>query len=166
MSFRLSPNLSLILFLLLVLLASAGDLSKDLALGAQNTHLVQEAITLAAAIIGLVWLIWKHRHQKQEIQRLQTLIEQNAHQQQASEELIKAKKGLSEAIKVQFDAWKLTPSEQEIGLMLLKGFSAKEISLLRGTSEKTIRHHSSSLYQKAGLSGRHAFSAWFIEDYL
>jgi DNA-binding NarL/FixJ family response regulator len=48
----------------------------------------------------------------------------------------------------------------------LKGFSLKEIAALRGTSEKTIRQQASSVYKKAGLSGRHAFSAWFIEDIL
>lgn len=38
--------------------------------------------------------------------------------------------------------------------------------VLRGTAEKTIRHQASSVYKKAGVSGRHAFSAWFIEDFL
>jgi len=163
---RFGSRLSLPLFMILVLLASAGDLSKDLSLGAEHSHIVQEAVTLIAAIIGLGWLIWKHRYQKQEIQRLRTVIEQSADQQPASEEVVKAKKEMAEAIRIQFDSWKLTPSEKEVGLLLLKGFSAKEISLLRETSEKTIRNHSSSIYQKAGVSGRHAFSAWFIEDFL
>ncbi len=51
-------------------------------------------------------------------------------------------------------------------LVLLKGFSLKEISALRGTAEKTIRQQAPSIYQKTGVSGRHAFAAWFIEDFL
>ncbi len=166
MSFRSNQDFVPTLFLLVVLFASAGDISEDMAAGVPNDHFVQEVIIVAVSIIGLVWLLIKHRRQKSEIQRLQKLIEQNAHQQEASEALVKAKKGLSEAIKVQFADWQFTPSEQEVGLMLLKGFSVKEISLLRGTTEKTVRHHASAIYQKGGLSGRHAFSAWFIEDYL
>ena len=166
MAARLNQNLFLTLFLILVLIASAGDLSADLIQGVNNTHLVQEAVTLVAALIGLGWLVYNHQHQKKEILRLKKIIQENASEQLASEELIKAKRGLADAIKQQFDQWQLTPSEKEVGLMLLKGFSVKEISLLRGTTEKTIRHHASSTYQKAGLNGRHAFSAWFIEDYL
>ena len=37
---------------------------------------------------------------------------------------------------------------------------------LRSTLEKTVRQQASSIYQKAGVSGRHAFAAWFLEDYL
>ena len=66
----------------------------------------------------------------------------------------------------QFDAWSLTKSEREVGFLLLKGFSLKEISALRGTAEKTIRQQASSIYKKADLTGRHSFSAWFIEDIL
>jgi len=32
--------------------------------------------------------------------------------------------------------------------------------------EKTVRQQASAIYSKAGLSGRHAFSAWFIEELL
>ncbi len=42
----------------------------------------------------------------------------------------------------------------------------RHCSALRGTSEKTIRQQASSIYQKSGLPSRHAFSAWFIEDFL
>jgi DNA-binding CsgD family transcriptional regulator len=73
---------------------------------------------------------------------------------------------IGSAIRRQFELWRLTTAEQEVGLMLLKGFSHKEIARLRRTSEATIRQQAAAVYQKAGLSGRAALSAFFLEDLL
>jgi len=51
-------------------------------------------------------------------------------------------------------------------MLLLKGLSIKEIAALRETHEKTVRQQASAIYRKAGVAGRHAFAAWFIEDLL
>ena len=75
-------------------------------------------------------------------------------------------KGLGEAIDRQFSTWRLTEAEREIGLLLLKGLSLKEIAAVRVTSERTIRAQARSIYAKAGLSGRAALSAFFLEDLL
>lgn len=73
---------------------------------------------------------------------------------------------LGAAIQAQFDAWRLTPAEQAVGILLLKGFSHKEIARLRRTSEATIRQQAASVYQKANLGGRAALSAFFLEELL
>lgn len=75
-------------------------------------------------------------------------------------------KGLGEAIDRQFLTWKLTEAERDVGLLLLKGLSLKEIAAVRVTSERTIRAQAQSIYAKAGLSGRAALSAFFLEDLL
>ena len=75
-------------------------------------------------------------------------------------------KGLGEAIDRQFVTWKLTEAEREVGLLILKGMSLKEIAGMRVTSERTIRAQARSIYAKAGLSGRAALSAFFLEDLL
>jgi len=75
-------------------------------------------------------------------------------------------KGLGEAIDRQFLTWKLTEAEREVGLLILKGLSLKEIAGARVTSERTIRAQARSIYAKAGLSGRAALSAFFLEDLL
>src|SRR5690349_24570886 len=75
-------------------------------------------------------------------------------------------RGLGEAIDRQFVTWKLTDAEREIGLLILKGLSLKEIASVRVTSERTIRAQAQSIYAKAGLSGRAALSAFFLEDLL
>lgn len=75
-------------------------------------------------------------------------------------------KGLGEAIDEQFRLWNFTDAEREVALLLLKGLSLKEIAQVRATSERTIRAQARALYAKAGLSGRAALSAFFLEDLL
>src|SRR3954464_9050686 len=75
-------------------------------------------------------------------------------------------KGLGEAIDRQFVTWRLTEAERDVGLLILKGLSLKEIAAARVTSERTIRAQARSIYAKAGLSGRAALSAFFLEDLL
>ena len=75
-------------------------------------------------------------------------------------------KGLGETIGRQFLTWKLTEAEREVGLLILKGLSLNEIAATRVTSERTIRAQARSIYAKAGLSGRAALSAFFLEDLL
>lgn len=65
-----------------------------------------------------------------------------------------------------FDEWKLSESEKEIALFIIKGLSMKEISELRKVKEKTIRQQAASIYEKTGLSGRHELASYFIEDLL
>ncbi len=75
-------------------------------------------------------------------------------------------KGLSQGIASQFEKWEMTAAEREVGLLILKGMSYKEIAILRDVSEKTVRQQAHSIYKKAKLSGRAALSAYFLEDLL
>lgn len=161
----LSQDHLISIFLLLVTVASGADLIADLSEGVETGHIIQEAIIMMIAGSAFVWLAWRLRKSKQAILSLELELESVKHFQQP-EEVIAVRQRLSEVIASQFEAWCLSKSEQEVGLLLLKGFSLKEIATLRGTAEKTIRQQASSVYKKAGLSGRHAFSAWFIEDFL
>lgn len=74
--------------------------------------------------------------------------------------------GLGQAIDTQFTRWNLTDAEREVALLLLKGLSTKEIAVVRAGSERTVREHARSIYTKAGLTGRAALSAFFLEDLL
>ena len=64
----------------------------------------------------------------------------------------------------QFQAWGMTAAEREVGLLILKGLSHKEIAALRATTDATVRQQAQSIYRKAGLPGKTAFSAYFLED--
>lgn len=74
--------------------------------------------------------------------------------------------GLGEEIEKQFEVWELTSAEREVGLLMLKGFSHREVAGLRGTTEATVRHQARAIYQKSALPGRSAFCAYFLEDLL
>lgn len=165
MTLRPSQDHLIILFLLLVTVASGTDLIADLSEGVNTSHLLQEASIMIIAASALVWLVWNLRASKKTLVSLKAELD-SIKSFRPSEEVQAVKQQLSAVIAVQFKQWKLSNSEQEVGLLLLKGFSLKEISALRGTAEKTVRQQASSVYKKANVAGRHAFSAWFIEDFL
>ena len=72
--------------------------------------------------------------------------------------------GLKDAMDQQFQAWGMTAAEREVGLLILKGLSHKEIAALRATSDATVRQQAQAIYRKAGLPGKTAFSAYFLDD--
>lgn len=72
--------------------------------------------------------------------------------------------GLKAGMDRQFQDWGMTPAEREVGLLILKGLSHKEIAALRATAEATVRQQAQSIYRKANLPGKTAFSAYFLED--
>lgn len=72
--------------------------------------------------------------------------------------------GLGEAIGGQFGTWGLTPAEAEVALGLLKGLGHKQIAARSGRSERTVRQHAVSVYQKAGLGGRAELAAFFLGE--
>jgi DNA-binding CsgD family transcriptional regulator len=72
--------------------------------------------------------------------------------------------GLKGAMDQQFQAWGMTTAEREVGLLILKGLSHKEIAALRATTDATVRQQAQAIYRKAGLPGKTAFSAYFLED--
>ena len=60
----------------------------------------------------------------------------------------------------------LSPAEREVGLLLLKGLSHREVAATRSTTETTIRQQALSIYRKSGLRNRSELSAFFLEDLL
>jgi DNA-binding CsgD family transcriptional regulator len=72
--------------------------------------------------------------------------------------------GLKDAMDQQFQAWGMTAAEREVGLLILKGLSHKEIAALRATTDATVRQQAQAIYRKARLPGKTAFSAYFLED--
>lgn len=74
--------------------------------------------------------------------------------------------GLSQVIDEQFKEWGLSRSEKEVGLLLIKGISTKQIASIRETAEKTVRVQLSSIYRKSDVAGRAEFCSFFLEDLL
>jgi DNA-binding CsgD family transcriptional regulator len=80
-----------------------------------------------------------------------------------SEALVHAN-GLGSAIQRQFAEWRLTASECDVAMLMLKGFSHKEIAQLRNSSAATVRQQAAAIYGKSGLASRAGLAAYFLED--
>lgn len=157
----------LILIFAIVVVASGADLVADLSHGADTEHIIKEALIVSISTMAIAWLLWGLHQQRLQIRSLQQELE-TAHSPRTppGRYVLEARKKLGNVVTQQFSEWMLTGSEIEVGWLLLKGLSLKEIAIVRSTQEKTVRQQASSIYKKAGISGRHAFSAWFIEDIL
>jgi len=86
--------------------------------------------------------------------------------QRAADRLRAAAGEFHQVVMERFDEWGLTPSERDVAYFMLKGFSNAEIATLRSTSEGTIKAQSTSIFRKAGVSGRAQLLSGFIEDVL
>ena len=131
---------------------------------------LQELLSLALLVgstVASALLLLRVRVQEEESRLLRQDLEViRADNQRWRTEMAVHLRELGAGIRRQFEAWGLTEAEQDIGLLLLKGLSHKEIARLRDTSEATIRQQATSLYRKANLGGRAALSAFFLEDLL
>jgi DNA-binding CsgD family transcriptional regulator len=77
-----------------------------------------------------------------------------------------ARGALGEVVAQRFGQWSLTPSEGDVGLFALKGFTIGETARLRGSAEGTVRAQLSQVYAKAGVASQPAFVALFVEELL
>ena len=167
MLLQINRNNILIFIFVIVAVASGMDLVADFSHGADKAHIFKESLLVLLSLLALSWLLYEQIKQAEKISCLRRELEQTKNStQQPNKYLLEGRRHLSQIITQQFKDWQLTQSESEIGLFLLKGLSLKEIASLRNTTEKTVRQQASSIYKKADLQGRHAFSAWFIEDIL
>ena len=143
------------------------DIYEDYQEGAQWTHLFVEGtilgISAAVFLILLVQLI-KEKNKCLELQK--SLGQAKKESSALRNEYKRQISGLSMAIEAQFQDWSLTPAESEVGFLLLKGLSQKEVSSIRTTSEKTVQAQVQAIYKKSGIHSRSEFSAFFLEDLL
>ena len=121
-----------------------------------------------AAALGLAaWVAGDLRRKTREVAQLREELNVVARAgAPRNAEVEAARTSLSHAIDSQFADWGLSQGEKDVGRLLLKGLSIREIAALRETQEKTVRQQASAIYRKADLPGRHAFAAWFLEDLL
>lgn len=154
--------------LTVVIGGSIADIVHDYREGADAAHLLIEGVLVATSfslIAILSYGIWRQSRSNRQLKReLKSL--QNRQSLEFPPRVQAARHSLAVVAQEQFETWQLTQTEREIAMLLLKGLSFKEMAVVRDTAEKTVRQQASAIYRKAGVNGRHAFSAWFIEDIL
>ena len=74
--------------------------------------------------------------------------------------------GIMQVMHERLRTFGLTPSEYEIGIMIVKGYELPEIASLRGTSIGTIKSQCHSLYQKADVSSRASLLCMCLDEVL
>ncbi len=155
----------------IIVVITSVDLFLDFATGVHLVHVVIESIVLL--MLGAISLaMWQRRGVHiaklgKEVELLgtqvATLDAEISRWRSENEELMR---GLGAAIDEQFARWRLTGAESEVGLLLLKGLSLKEVADVRSTSERTARDQARAVYKKGQLAGRSELSAFFLEDLL
>ncbi|GGB18690.1 helix-turn-helix transcriptional regulator [Allosediminivita pacifica] len=63
-----------------------------------------------------------------------------------------------------FADWRLSRTEREVALLIIKGFSNCEIAELRGTRPATTKCQTSAIFRKSGLSNRQQLASMLLED--
>ena len=151
----------------IIMLLNSLDVVTDISLGVPRWHIIEESMIVFASGLGFIYLLWEMRRRSIEMKALsQHLSTADQQIKDITEGMRQARSNFSETIHQQFLDWGLTLSEQQVAMLLLKGLSFREIAVVRDTREKTVRQQASSIYGKSGLDGRHAFAAWFLEDFL
>ena len=163
---RRRVGLAIGLFVAIVVLIGV-DLVGDAATGADGLHLLVEGVVMGLALggVGALWRGFRAaeaRAARLDVDLEAARIEASRYKAEAHEAL----RGLGEAIDSQFERWQLTPAEREVGLLLLKGLTHKEVADVRATSEPTVRQQALMVYRKSGLRSRSDLSAFFLEDLL
>lgn len=165
-------SLSLVIVLAVVVIGGATDLWFD---GPDTWWTFHAAIEVAlicvsAAFLVYFWRAWRDSLREASLVRAalaqseRSLAERDAERDHWRTSAEQALAGLAQALNAQFDLWKLTPSEREVAVLLLKGLGHKQIAAQTARSERTVRQHAVTVYAKSGLGGRAELAAFFLQD--
>ena len=146
---------ALILLQALCALFFIGDVIVDVGEGdhLDDLHMILEAVAAVALSAGVIYLM----------RELRDLINRMA----AMELGIRAARGeMANLIDGFFVQWRLTPSEREIALMILKGIDNESIAEMRGTAQSTVRAQCTGIYAKAQVDSRAQLLSIFMEELL
>ncbi|RLQ22546.1 LuxR family transcriptional regulator [Seongchinamella sediminis] len=160
-------DILIVVVLGVIMILNSLDVATDITLGVPPWHIIEESMIVIASGVTFFYLLVEMRRRSRELGSLAAdLARADRQVQDLTGEMHRARSHYATVIQQQYSDWGLTRSEQQVAMLLLKGLSFKEIAVLRDTREKTVRQQASAIYAKSGLEGRHAFSAWFLEDFL
>lgn len=154
-------------FVLFVFISSALEIGFEFAEGETLGTMADDLLWFIVSAILLGLFIFERRQQQKQLRDLSGQLAgvrgKLARLDTKSQELAAQYRAV---IQKQFDEWNLSASEQDIVILILKGMSFREIAGLRNTRDKTVRQQASSVYRKAGVTGRNELVAWFLDDLL
>jgi len=150
--------------LLLVAIGGAVDLILDQPASWVSLHVLVEVSLMAVSLTFsiVLWRAWNRTTRqlaRAEQEIAASVAERDAWRKSAESALA----DFSSAVEGQFAKWGLTPVEREVAFLLLKGHGHKQVASQTGRSERTVRQHAVSVYEKSGLGGRADLTAFFLE---
>lgn len=150
--------------LLLVAIGGAVDLAFDRPASWTSPHVVFEVLLMTVSLTSsiVLWLGWRrtgHALVRAESEIARSRAERDAWRKSAESAL----SGFRAEVDRQFERWGLTPTEREVAMLLLQGHGHKQIAGRTGRSERTVRQHAVSVYEKSGLGGRAELAGFFLE---
>jgi DNA-binding CsgD family transcriptional regulator len=153
-------------FLALIAVLTSVDVWEDIQQGAPLSHVIPEVAIIVASVGFVLFFLWSAFKLREDHLLLtkQELSQARVAAASWQKQVEALKLGIADAISAQFVEWGLTPAEQEVAFLLIKGFSIAEIAQARSTSERTVRQQASEVYGKSRLSGRAQLAAFFLED--
>jgi DNA-binding CsgD family transcriptional regulator len=77
-----------------------------------------------------------------------------------------ARGAFQDLVDERFAEWGLSPSEKDVALMAIKGYSNSEIAGILGKAEGTVKAQCNAVFRKASVSGRAQLLSVFVEDML
>lgn len=154
-----------IIIFTLIITVTGIDIVKDLSEGLPLSHVIHE---MGIATLCLIFIIYQLKlsiiktNKLSDIQKNAALIsEENS---ALKRQLQKLSGEFYQIVNLQMDEWKFSNGEKDIGKLIMKGLSMKEIAEIRDTSESTVRQQATTLYRKANVHSRQEFIAYFLED--
>jgi DNA-binding CsgD family transcriptional regulator len=163
------PKVDLIVTLVLLAVVSGGvtDIILDAPQGLWTFHVALEAglviVSLGSALyLGRGWYRAQFVLERVRSDMVVQEADRDAWRARAKTLL----EGLGAAINERLEAWKLTPVERQTAILLLKGYSHKQIAHSARRSERTVRQHAVAVYRKSGLHGRAELAAFFLDGLL
>lgn len=180
-----------LLFAAMSILAAI-DAKLDVRDGLDLPHVLVEETVLGLGVVGVLTMWWRLLRSIRRERRLKSHAAELSERLVETEQVLRAEAddlaarlaqteqeaqrwkreaggllaGLGVAIDAQFDRWEFSPAERDIGLLLLKGLSHKEIARVRSVGEATVRQQAQRLYRKAKIGNRNDLAAFFLEDLL
>ncbi len=159
MNGRISDNAGILVMLIAVQSLCAAfflwDVIEDIRPGGMasltNLHIAVEAAAALALVSAIVF----------ETRYLMRLMQRKAH---LESQVSIAAGAFHEIMLAHFDAWGLTPSENDVALFAIKGLPIAEIARLRGSAEGTVKSQLNAVYRKAGVSGRGGLLGVLIDE--
>jgi len=151
----------------LVTVCIGADFAYDLYRNDSPAHLAGMFVGTILSVVGLLLILRILRASRAQVRDLESALDHtradNIRWREQAGQLLG---GIGVLIDKQFSEWELSPSEREVGLLLLKGLSLKSIAAARNASEPTVRQQAQAVYRKAKLAGRAELAAFFLEDLL